>query len=87
MMDLSKATPQEIHDYKQQWLKDKATIVCFHSDYHIEAKDWCRRNIERWQWKFYKYTDVYEHSIYFEFEEDAKEFEIFKNKGFKYDTK
>ena len=86
-MDLSKATPQEISEYKIHWMMGTPVRIDFHSDYHIEAKEWCRRNLERWQWKFDKYTGVYQHTIWFEFAEDANDFITFKEKGFKYDTK
>ena len=74
-MDLSKATPQEISDYKQHWMsRGNNYSVRLHSDLDIQGKDWCRRNLERWQWKMDTYTNVYEHTFYFEFEEDAEDF-------------
>ena len=73
-MDLSKATPQEISDHKQAWMSKNNHPVRLHSDLDIKGKDWCRRNLERWQWKMDSYTNVYEHTFYFEHEEDADEF-------------
>ena len=72
-MDLSKATPQQIFEYKRDW-KSKASIVKIHSDLDVAGKDWCRTWLNRWQWSFEKFTDVYEHTFLFEYEYDAKEF-------------
>ena len=66
-------TPQEIADYKQQWMQD-CFHVRLHSDLDVQGKDWCRRNLERWQWKMNTYTNVYEHTFYFELEEHALTF-------------
>jgi hypothetical protein len=67
-------TPQEIFDYKTKWLKT-AHIVKVNSDLDIEGKRWCRQNLERQEWSFSSYTDVYEHTFYFENAESAKQFE------------
>lgn len=68
-------TPQEISDYKQAWMsKGDNHPVRLHSDLDVAGKDWCRRNLERWEWKMETYTDVYEHTFYFEHEEAAVEF-------------
>jgi len=73
-MDLSKSTPQDISDYKRGWMAKENYPVRLHSDLDWKGKDWCRRNLERWQWSFSKFTNVYEHTFFFEFEADAKEF-------------
>lgn len=70
---MEKATPQQISEYKQQWMKNNHPVR-LHSDKVIQGKEWCRRNLERWQWKMNTYTDVYEHTFYFEWDKDAKEF-------------
>ena len=67
-------TPQDIFEYKLKW-KDKASVVPFHSDIHWWAKDWCRKNLQRWQWSMTTYTAPYEHTMLFEKAEHAKEFE------------
>ena len=72
-MDMEKATPTEIFEYKQSW-RAKAHKVRLHSDLDIKGKDWCRRNLERWQWSMDTYTNVYEHTFLFEHEEDSLEF-------------
>lgn len=70
-------TPQEIFDYKTSWLKKCTNIVSVHDDLEFEAKRWCRTNLKQHQWNFYKFTDIYEHSFYFETAEMKKEFERF----------
>jgi hypothetical protein len=67
-------TPLEIFEYKNAW-KPNGFQVDVHSDLHIECKDWCRKNLERWEWSMDTYTYVYSHSFYFEKEQAAREFE------------
>lgn len=62
-------TPQEISDYKMKW--KPGTIVRLHSDLDWKAKEWCRRNLLRQCWSMDTYTGVYEHSFFFEKEDDA----------------
>lgn len=80
---MEKATPQEIFDYKLSWKPGYSVDV--HSDLDVQCKDWCRKNLERWQWSMDSYTYVYAHTFRFEHEEDAQEFkDVFKdwvNKG------
>lgn len=65
-------TPQEQHDYKLKWLPGYP--VRLHSDLDVQGKTWCKRNVERHQWSFTTYTNVYEHTFHFELEEHANEF-------------
>jgi hypothetical protein len=67
-------TPIEICDYKAKWLKN-AYVVTVNEDLDIEGKTWCRKTVERYKWSFSKYTDIYEHTFYFEDEQTAKDFE------------
>jgi hypothetical protein len=69
-------TPQEIDDYKTKWLTGpgRGYPVKIHSDLDVDGKDWCRRNLERHQWSFTKYTDVYEHTFYFESQLHSQQF-------------
>jgi len=60
--------PQEISEYKQKWMKNPYSIA-FHSDKISEVKEWCKKNLKQQQWKLSKYTNVYEHTIFFEKEE------------------
>ena len=67
-------TPIEIFEYKRAW-RSNACSVRLHSDLDWQGKDWCRKNLERWQWSFDTYTDVYEHTFWFESKEHAEQFE------------
>jgi hypothetical protein len=68
-------TPQEIADYKQQWMSTgDNNPVRLHSDLDTQGKTWCRRNLERHQWKMNTWTDVYEHTFFFELEEHSLTF-------------
>jgi len=64
-------TPLEIAEYKQQWMSNGACAVRLHSDLDSQGKTWCRRNLGRHQWKMNTWTDVYEHTFYFELQEHA----------------
>ena len=66
-------TPQQAFDHKQKW-RPTAKTVDVHSDLHVACKDWCRRNIQRWEWSMDTYTDVYSHTFYFEHQEHAEQF-------------
>lgn len=68
-------TPQEISDYKSIWMKSGGYSVSIHSDLDVKGKDWCRKNLQRWQWAMKTWTDVHEHTIYFEDKSHAEEFE------------
>ena len=67
------STPQEVFDYKQKW-KPNSYVVRLHSDLDWKGKDWCRKNLKRWQWSMNTWTNVYEHTFLFEKEEHALEF-------------
>jgi hypothetical protein len=58
-------TPQEIFEYKNRW-KPSGHVVDVHSDLDVQCKDWCRKNLNRWEWSMDTYTNVYSHSFYFE---------------------
>ena len=59
-------TPQEISEYKMRWMRDSSHSVRLHSDLDTQ---------ERHQWKMNTWTNVYEHTFYFENNEHAKLFE------------
>lgn len=67
-------TPQEIYEYKTKWMIDASNPVKICSDLDVEGKLWCRRNLERHQWSFSKYTDHYEHTFYFEDQKMSQQF-------------
>jgi hypothetical protein len=67
-------TPLEISEYKIRWMSNGAHSVRLHSDLDTQGKTWCRRNLERHQWKMNTWTNVYEHTFFFELEEHAVAF-------------
>ena len=70
-------TPQEIADYKQQWMSTgDNNPVRLHSDLDTQGKTWCRRQLERQQWSMTTWTDVYEHTFFFEDIRAAQNFKM-----------
>lgn len=70
-------TPQEIADYKLQWLSSGNNHpVRLHSDLADVGKTWCRRNLERQEWSMTTWTNVYEHTFFFENIKAAQNFEM-----------
>ena len=67
-------TPQQIDDYKRQWMP--GYIVRLHSDLEKEGKLWCKRVLPPESWHFRKHTNVYEHSFQFETVIAAQNFEM-----------
>jgi hypothetical protein len=65
-------TPQEIDEYKRSW--KPGFTVRLHSDLDNLGKAWCRKSIQRHQWSFTSFTNVYEHTFHFELEEYALAF-------------
>jgi len=64
---MNSMTPQEIFEYKQQWMSTgNNNPVQLHSDLVDQGKSWCRKNLQRHQWSMHTWTDVYEHTFYFE---------------------
>ena len=66
-------SPQEIFEYKMRWCPGFEVRV--HSDLEWKTKDWCRKYLKQHEWKMLSYTNVYEHSFYFELEENANKFQ------------
>ena len=73
--DKMKMTPQEIFEYKNAW-KPKGFQVDVHSDLDVQCKDWCRKNLNRWELSMDTYTNVYSHTFYFEHDEYAYQFRM-----------
>jgi len=73
--NLMKMTPQEIFEYKNNW-KPEGFQVDVHSDLDVQCKDWCRKNLNRWEWSMDTYTDVYSHSFYFEHADASQRFRL-----------
>ena len=67
-------TPQEIADYKTSWMSKNPFPVRINSDLDVQGKDWCRKNLPRHKWSMQSFTNVFEHTFYFEDEKDANEF-------------
>jgi len=66
--------PQEIADYKMNWMRTENNPVRLHSDLDTQGKTWCRLNLQRQQWAMHTWTNVYEHTFYFELAEHAELF-------------
>ena len=75
-------TPQQISDYKMRWMRDTAIEFPIHSDMADESKSWCVDNLNKWEWKLTEWTNIYEHTFYFENELFAKEFGKFLDNYF-----
>ena len=70
-------TPVEIFEYKQRWMSSgNNNPVRLHSDVVDRGKSWCRRQLEQHQWSMTQWTDVYEHTFYFEDVRAAQIFEM-----------
>jgi len=65
-------TPQQIFDYKNRWMP--GFEVTLHSDLEREGKDWCKRLMGKESWHFKSFTNIYQHSFYFEKEIMAQNF-------------
>ena len=63
--------PIEIFEYKRKWLPGYP--ISIHSDLRSRAKDWLKR-LEKHQWEYQEYPDVYEDTICFEEEKTAQQF-------------
>jgi hypothetical protein len=70
-----KMTPQEIDDYKRNWLPRQSWNVQLHSDLETNGKEWCRFMCRKEEWHFKRWTDVYAHTFCFE---DLKAAQTFK---------
>lgn len=65
-------TPVEIFEYKNKW--KPGFTVRLHSDLRLQGKDYCRKQLQNYQWAFKIYTNVYEDTFYFEAEKEAAAF-------------
>ena len=68
-------TPEDIAEYKQKWMELNNNPVEINAEDDVKGKDWCRKNLERYQWSFRSWTDTKLHTFYFEEKMSA---EIFK---------
>jgi hypothetical protein len=67
-------TPVEIFEYKQRWKPGYS--VRLHSDVVDKGKAFAKRNCQKHQWSVTTWTNVYEHTFHFEYEESARKFKI-----------
>ena len=73
-------TPLEISEYKRSWMSQSNNAVPVHSDLDVQCKAWCRKNLQRHEWSMTQYTNVYEHTFYFEDPANSQEFKLEFNK-------
>lgn len=68
-------TPVEIAEYRQRWMAGGNNHpISIHSDLRSKAKDFCKVQMHPQQWKISQYTNVYEDTFYFEYQQDANAF-------------
>lgn len=67
-------TPVEIFEYKKRHCHYEVSVVEGADD---SGKFWCKENLERYEWDFVGYTDVFEVGFRFEREDDAERFREF----------
>lgn len=67
-------TPQQIFEHKNRWMNDNPFCVEVGEDDDFDGKQWCRENLLQHQWKFIKYSGMYEHTFCFELEQDMNRF-------------
>lgn len=67
-------TPQQITDYKRQWKMGDHYVVRIHSDLRSVAKEWCKQ-LDKHQWDFKSFTNVYEDTFFFEDQNVSQQFE------------
>lgn len=69
-------TPVEIFEHKIKNVKFHVSVV---EDADIIGRMWCERNLSKEQWRFVKYTNLFEHTFSFIRKEDADRFDAFIN--------
>jgi len=74
--------PVEIAEYKRRW-KPEAYTVRVHSDLHLDLLYYLKDNVDRKEYIVQKYTDNYEHTVFFLKESDRETFlQINRFRGF-----
>ena len=68
-------TPLEIEEYKRSWLLSKCYRVRVPSDKEQTCVDWCKMNINSWEWATAVQPKIREHIFFFENKEHADAFE------------
>ncbi|MDB4345157.1 hypothetical protein OAA24_00880 [bacterium] len=55
-----------------EWMKSEDRVqIKFHSSKKLAAIKWVEYHLEDYRWKFKKWTDLHEHSMYFKTARDA----------------
>jgi hypothetical protein len=60
--------------YKSRWRMASRFIYHTHTDLRSIAEAWCRERCEQHEWDVKQFTNTYEDTFRFEFEEHFKEF-------------
>jgi len=74
MTEKKPVTPIEIFEYKSKYC---IYPVVINEDLEEKGKNWCKINLDKFQWKLEKYVDIYEHAFLFDNEETASKFSKF----------
>ena len=70
-------TPQDIFDYRMKWRqRQNQYAVRLHSDLRNTGVSWCRTQLFSQQWDLKTFTNVYQHTFYFEYKQDYDQFKI-----------
>jgi hypothetical protein len=67
--------PLEIEEYKRKWLMSKCYRVRIPSSKEETATDWCKTNINSWEWATSEQSKIREHTFFFEKKEHSEAFE------------
>lgn len=77
-------TPLEISQYKIKWMSSENYYsVPVHIDFDSEARNWCKKFLEKHQWGVTRYTDLFEHTFHFENQLHQQSFLMELNNRFK----
>lgn len=68
-------TPTEVEQYKKNWLMSKCFKVRVHNDKEMTCTDWCKVNLNKWEWAMAVNMKIRENTFFFEKLEHAIEFE------------
>lgn len=68
-------TPSEVEQYKRNWLMSKCYTVQVHNDREMTCVDWCKANLNRWEWEMSTNMRLRTNKFFFEKKEHADAFE------------
>ena len=76
-------TPQEISDYKRNWLLEGIySTADTHTDVRNQCKEWCKLNCFKQEWQLKFYTEVYQDTFAFHCCGDYIEFKEWYHNAF-----